>query len=183
MGFARPICFPVLFYLTHVECQGFMSRTIRIGLAILIVSLAVQKCTIGDFYGRLPNGYKFVEASSRNVVIYPSGSYSELGRVSGAIVRMNIYGEYVVGKIDRYPSQGTFPPSATSSGYFILNTKTRTSQTALTEQQWLEKLKALGISPTLQNPASFADELLPITIFKFFVMLLLLKITLFPRVE
>lgn len=113
-------------------------------VTVLLAALAFTSCS--DRQAPLPGGYFiFIASSSEIILIEPQygGSILELGTDLQEIGHHN---EFIFGRSGA--ARGATP------GYFLLNTKSGSIKTGLTESNWLSLTSAAGIpnSPKLVNP-------------------------------
>ena len=113
--------------------------------AVLFIALAISSCS--ERQEPLPGGYFIFYASGSEIFLNEpkyGGSIPELGTDLEEIGHHN---EFIFGRSGAH--RGATP------GYFLLNTKSGSIKTGLTESNWLSLTAAAGIPnpPKLVNPA------------------------------
>ena len=128
--------------------MGVSLRAVAFGVLLGLVSMTGCATSRADFVVALPNGYQIIrDKNDAPMIIKRSGSKV----IPGPVSRYTVIRDVVVGIVgdDKPPAEGTKP-----TGYFLINTRTGEIAKDLTEEAYIERLKALNINsaPELSPP-------------------------------
>jgi hypothetical protein len=131
------------------------STLIRVFGFALLATLGMVGCATAaaPFVVALPNGYEIMRKQDRQPAVVKRSNGSV---VIGPITIYAVVRDVVTGVVPSPPADGGSAKrsSKVQPGYFILKTDTGEITQGLSEQDWKDRLKALGVTmlPTLNPP-------------------------------